>query len=353
MGLDELRDEIRRTDEEIMLLSKKRLDLARQVGETKIAEGIPVRNRNVEKDVVSRYRRFAEENGMDPDKAEEICRALIQESVELQVSLSERVSGGKEISVIGGAGKMGLWFAGYFSSAGNRIKMIDHRVNNGLTLKDTASSDIVIIATPIPATENILRELDGICRPDALIFDIASLKTPFLALSKELATGRKICSIHPMFGPSARSFFERNLIICSCGNEEATKETVALFEDSGACIRTMDISSHDEYMAYVLGLSHAVNIAFFTVLERSGRSYEDMCTVASTTFRKNLETNESVASEDPKLYYDIQHLNSNSDVLWDEFSQAVEDIRKAALDDDPKVFIDLMERGNRYFSGTD
>ena len=37
--------------------------------------------------------------------------------------------------------------------------------------------------------------------------------------------------------------------------------------DQGANMKTMDVDEHDRFMSYVLGLSHIVNIAFFTVLE--------------------------------------------------------------------------------------
>ena len=111
----------------------------------------------------------------------------------------------------------------------------------------------------------------------------------------------------------------------------------------------MEIEQHDEYMSYVLGLSHAVNIAFFTVLERSGITFSDMQTVASTTFRKNMDTNASVALEDPLLYYEIQHLNGNRLEMWKLFGEAVKDLEEASMSDDPEKFRELMEAGRKYF----
>jgi len=112
----------------------------------------------------------------------------------------------------------------------------------------------------------------------------------------------------------------------------------------------MPIEQHDEYMSYVLGLSHAVNIAFFTVLDRSGIPFRDMQSVASTTFRKNLDTNTSVALEDPMLYYEIQHLNAHREGMWKLFCDAVRDLKEASLDSDPSKFVELMENGRRYFN---
>ena len=60
----------------------------------------------------------------------------------------------------------------------------------------------------------------------------------------------------------------------------------------------------------------------------------------------------SVASEDPMLYYEIQHMNSHRDEMWDLFSKAVEDLRERSLSDDPKGFVELMDAGRRYFKGS-
>jgi Chorismate mutase len=87
MDLEELRAEIVKTDRMIMELLKRRLDLARQVGEYKLANNKEIVNTSVEDAVVKRYVNFAIENDMDPENIEEVCRLLIKESVELQKRL--------------------------------------------------------------------------------------------------------------------------------------------------------------------------------------------------------------------------------------------------------------------------
>ena len=111
----------------------------------------------------------------------------------------------------------------------------------------------------------------------------------------------------------------------------------------------MGVEDHDRYMSYVLGLTHAVNIALFTVLDRSGFTFDDLQTVASTTFNKGLDANRSVASEDPQLYYEIQHMNGNRLEMWHLFGDAVKDLEEASMSDDSGKFRELMEAGKRYF----
>jgi len=84
------RDEIAALDKEIMILLRKRLDLATEIGHYKTEHGLDIRNRTVELKVVDRYREFAEELGMDPDRTEIICRIIMQESVASENAVKRR-----------------------------------------------------------------------------------------------------------------------------------------------------------------------------------------------------------------------------------------------------------------------
>ncbi len=352
MDLDVLREEIRKKDLQIIELISERTALAQEVARTKMETHAPLRNLQVEKKVIARYVDEGTSKGLGVETMRSVASALIREAVESEARLMRR-NDGKRIAVIGGAGKMGAWMSDLMTENGNTVIVVDPAVDNGMTIDDCSDCDVVIVSVPIHLTGTILKGLDDVCRKDALIFDLTSLKTPVEDILKEMATRRKVCSIHPMFGPSARSMFDRNMIICDCGNKEAVDEVVSMFDDLGGNIRAMDISEHDKYMSYVLGLTHAVNIALFTVLDNSGYTFDDLKTVASTTFNKGLDTIVSVASEDPALYYEIQHMNSHRDEMWDLFTKVVDDLKVASLSDDPDRFVEIMDAGRRYFADSD
>ncbi len=350
MGLNDIRSEIEDIDYQILELSRRRLELAKDVGRNKAKTNAAIRNVDVERRVIDRYRGFALEHGMNPGCAENICKILMQESIEAQAALPRCAESSRHIAIIGGGGKMGQWFANLFRQSGHRVDIIDPSSGNGLTVDDAKWADTVIVSIPISRTGPMLEKLDTICKEDALIFDVASLKSPFVSVLKDMGARRKVCSIHPMFGPSAESMYDRNIVICNCGSDDAVREAESLIGNHGANMRVMSVEDHDRYMSYVLGLSHAVNIAFFTVLDRSGITYADMRSVASTTFSKLMDTNESVALEDPYLYYEIQHMNANRESMLKEFNQSVNDVVDAALGDDPKAFKELMDNGREYFT---
>jgi chorismate mutase/prephenate dehydrogenase len=101
----------------------------------------------------------------------------------------------------------------------------------------------------------------------------------------------------------------------------------------------------------VLGLSHALNIAFFTALAESGEAAPRLARLSSTTFDAQLDVAGAVAEESPELYYEIQALNDYGAESLQALSGAVERLRTAVLTRDFATFRSLMEQGLAYLSG--
>jgi chorismate mutase/prephenate dehydrogenase len=110
----------------------------------------------------------------------------------------------------------------------------------------------------------------------------------------------------------------------------------------------MSLDDHDRLIAYVLGLSHALNIAFFTALAESGEAAPRLARLSSTTFDAQLDVASRVARDNPDLYYEIQSLNDYGAESLEALSKAVERIRTAVLSQDHAAFVALMRRGHDY-----
>jgi chorismate mutase/prephenate dehydrogenase len=156
--------------------------------------------------------------------------------------------------------------------------------------------------------------------------------------------GVNICSVHPMFGSKANGIIGRNVIVCDCGNGSAAAEAEILFE--GADVIQMDVGEHDELMAYVLGLSHALNIAFNSALMKSGISFDALFSVSSTTFEKQSELSIDVAYDNADLYWMIQHANPYNMNSISHLKQSIDELQKV----DKEAFLSLMSESKKYFS---
>jgi chorismate mutase / prephenate dehydrogenase len=112
----------------------------------------------------------------------------------------------------------------------------------------------------------------------------------------------------------------------------------------------MQLDEHDELIAFVLGLSHALNISFFTALANSGKSAPKLVALSSTTFDRQLAVASAVAQENPRLYFDIQHLNDARELALGALERAVAELACCVRAGDEIGFVGLMERGRGYLA---
>jgi chorismate mutase/prephenate dehydrogenase len=151
-----------------------------------------------------------------------------------------------------------------------------------------------------------------------------------------------------MFGPDTELLSGRHVIFIDLGDALAVEEARALFGSTMADRVTMSLDEHDRLMAFVLGLSHALNIAFFTALAESGEAAPRLARMSSTTFDAQLDVATRVAAENPDLYYEIQSLNQYRDESLNALRTAVERLCKAVQGGDAAAFVDMMRRGHEY-----
>lgn len=351
--LSELRDEIASIDAEIIRLAAQRTSVAARLGDLKRQEGRPLRDFAHEKEVVGRARRFAAEAGMTESLAENLMLELIESSLTIQeqgqVKASSKGSG-RTALVIGGAGRMGSWFVRFLSSQGFDVEVADPASGHGFSdWRETGRSyDVNVVAAPLETTARILDQMVA-DPPSGLVFDIGSLKTPLRAGLGALAeSGVAVTSVHPMFGPATQLLSGRHVVVVDLGDREATNAARELFAPTMASIVEMDLDSHDRLIAYILGLSHALNVAFFTALAESGEEAVKLASLSSTTFDRQLAVASQVAGENPHLYFEIQSLNDYGTEPLEALANAVEKIRLMVDTEDGEGFASMMEAGRSY-----
>jgi chorismate mutase/prephenate dehydrogenase len=360
MTLDELRAHLDGLDRQLLQIIAERQATSREIARAKRSTGHPTRDYGRERDVILGARRTAETLGVPADVAESVMRLLIRSSLTTQEQASVAAKGlgsGQRALVIGGAGKMGAWFAQFLSSQGYAVEIADPRpaaVDLPRIADWRASAldqELIVVAAPLGTTDTILQALAE-RRPPGVVFDLGSLKSPLRAgLAALRAAGVAVTSLHPMFGPDTELLSGRHVIFIDLGHAEALARARALFAATMAEQAVMGLDEHDRLIAYVLGLSHALNIAFFTALEQSGEAAPRLLQLSSTTFDAQFDIAANVAEESPELYYEIQRLNDFGAESLDALAQAVDAVRSAVLAGDRARFAALMQRGHAYVQG--
>ncbi|MET0281761.1 MAG: bifunctional chorismate mutase/prephenate dehydrogenase [Steroidobacteraceae bacterium] len=362
MTLDQLRLQLDQLDGEIIALMARRQAIAREVAASKRATGKPTRDYQREREVILGVRHRAEQQGLSADVAEKVLRLLIRSSLTTQEKVSVAAHGagsGRSALVIGGAGKMGGWFVQFLVSQGFAVTVADPAgapagiaaVADWRGIDDLDSFDFIVVATPLGASDAILAAL-ALRRPAGVVFDLGSLKSPLRGGLQALqAAGVQVTSLHPMFGPSTELLSGRHVVFIDLGNAPALAAARSLFAPTMAEQVVMSLDEHDRLIAYVLGLSHALNIAFFTALAESGEDAPKLARMSSTTFDAQLDVATNVSEESPELYYEIQALNDYGAESLRALAESVERLRSAVETRNFPAFRALMEQGLGYLQG--
>lgn len=364
MSLDDLRQDLSSIDQQLVALIARRQTVVGEIGRSKQSSGRATRDYEREREVIEMARHQATALDVDANLAEEIMMALIKSSLTHQERsrvAAEGMGDGQRVLVIGGAGKMGGWFVNFFATQGYFTTVADEKLlanpqagqgdaNFGNWKDAGIDYDVIVVATPMAISGQILTELAAL-KPSSLIFDIGSLKTPLKSGLAALAeAGCKVTSLHPMFGPDTELLSGRHLIFADAGCSAATSAAKKLFASTMVDELDMGLDEHDRLIAYVLGLSHALNIAFFSALADSGEAAPKLARLSSTTFDAQLLVSAAVAQDNPHMYFEIQHLNKFGLDPLDALNESVARIRDVVATGDEEGFVKLMRKGRQYLA---
>ena len=352
-----LRDEVASVDREMVALVAKRLHLAEQIGLEKNLAGLPLRHSDVEEQVHVRLLRECGVRGISEAFAGSLAQALIEESLRRQeaVRLPEPVS--RRILVIGGAGQMGRWLCRYFRSRGYDVVVNDASGPlEGFPFeadlaKAASSADVIIVSVPMSEAPHVLERLAGL-QPKALLFDICSIKAPVEQQLRGMgASGLRVASVHPMFGPSLWPLSSGTILYSDCGNGVAVLEAKELFRASGAAAVDVSLDHHDELMSFLLGVSHLTLLAFARTVAGSPFDVAGLRRPAGTTFSRLSVAAAGLLEDPPELLRDIQALNPHTASVHRRLRDALDDWERATRDSDGKEFATMIQQVRAYLGG--
>lgn len=345
--LEDLRDRIRRIDQELLGRAAARVKLVREVGEIKRRLNLSTIDYAQERIVLDRARADAERIGLDPGVAEDLIARLVRASITVQDEDRMRVAAvgaGKSAVVVGGAGRMGRWLCRFLTAQGFDTGALDPAGSadeNEWAARALPTAELVICSTPPAATATLYAAWSR-TPPAGVVVDISSIKTPLLVPIRELQlAGGRVASIHPMFGPSTILLRDADVVICDTGDREATSVVEDLFRSTTAHVVPLPLDDHDRVMADLLSLAHATAIAFSLALPETEHP------VRSTTFHALESLAAAVVRESPDVYYEIQARNPHSAAALERLRAAMGRVVDAVAAHDSEAFRTLLAEGQR------
>jgi prephenate dehydrogenase len=226
-------------------------------------------------------------------------------------------------------------------------------IDEAYTLQDAVTlSDLIIIATPINAAENLLPQILDIATKQ-VVMDVGSTKNNICKIVSSHPKRGRFVATHPMWGteysgPEAavkNAFTDKATVICSkeASDSDAAALVEQVYQTLGMHLLYMDAAAHDVHVAYISHISHITSFALAnTVLEKE-REEDAIFELASGGFESTVR----LAKSNPSMWVPI--LMQNKENVLDVLNEHISQLRKfkASLEkEDPEYLLELIEKAN-------
>lgn len=181
----------------------------------------------------------------------------------------------------------------------------------GSAAEAATGADLVVLATPVFAMADVLRELAPALRSAAIVTDVGSVKAQLAeTLPGLLPTGVYYVGSHPMAGSHERGieyaradlFEDSPCIVTESGQPEAQQRVCAFWRALGARVVMRDPAAHDEQVAWTSHTPHVLAFGFAAALARAPEGAGDLTGGGFRDFTRIAESN-------PELWGDILTAN--------------------------------------------
>ncbi len=257
------------------------------------------------------------------------------------LGLALKKAKGKEIEIIGYARKPDV------AAEAMKLGAVD-RTESDLA-KAVSGADIVVLAAPVTAIEDILKNIAPHVSQNALVTDVGSTKVQVMNYAEECLPTAAFIGGHPMTGKEtsglgdAESGLFTDCTYCLTPSENAGEEASQSIEEMvklvGANPLFVDAQKHDEMVA---GISHLPLILSSSLVSSLAQSplWPEMSKLAASGYRDVTR----LASGNPDLHRGICSTNRKAIVEWiDKYMEALKEYRDQVSQDDEKLLRSFSE----------
>lgn len=258
------------------------------------------------------------------------------------LGLALKQSMGTDVEIVGFARRPEV------ASEAVRIRAVDRTESQ---LADAVSSaDVVIIATPVLAMKDIMKEIAGHLSSNTVVTDVGSTKAQVSKWAMDyLPPTVAFVGGHPMSGKETSGIDEaeaglfKSCVYCLTQDSKASKEALAQMEDIvnaiGARSVIVDAEMHDQLVAGISHLPLLLSSALVSTLSKSPL-WPEMSNLAATGFLDITR----LASGDPELHRGICVTNRYAISDWiDKYIDALREYQRTVMTDDHELQRKLHE----------
>jgi len=213
-------------------------------------------------------------------------------------------------------------------------------------------ADVVVVATPVGAAEDVFRAIAPALPTDALLTDVGSTKDSVVAAARA-AFGelpKNFVPGHPIAGTEksgveasfAELFDGRRVILTPTENSDpaAVAGVREMWQQAGAEVVETSVAHHDEVLAATSHLPHLLAFSLVDTLAKLDDKQE-IFEYAAGGFRDFTR----IASSDPQMWHDICVHNEPALLkMLERFEADLDKLRQAIADNDSDYLLQVFTR---------
>jgi prephenate dehydrogenase len=253
------------------------------------------------------------------------------------------------VGIIGGTRGMGKWFAGLLEKDNCTVHICGRKTTLGIN--DIARiCNVVVVAVPISATADMIKQVGPLLTKDTLLMDLTSLKREPVELMLANSPA-EVIGCHPLFGPALTDVSGQNIILYPARGTKWFSWIRNICEKNKMVILETAPDEHDKMMAIVQALNHLNTILLGMAIAETDIPLAQISKFSTPIFKTKLEIIKKVFTESPGLYADIIMENPQTGKMLDICEKTLADIRQTIKSGGGKKLKEDIEDASKKLYG--
>jgi prephenate dehydrogenase len=267
------------------------------------------------------------------------------------------------ITIIGGYGGMGKFFAELFAREGFQVVISGPSEASGREVatkldveyvrdnsKAVNNADVVMVSVPINSTLDVIKEVAPKVRKGSLLMDVTSVKEkPCEFMDKFSDEGVEVIGTHPIFSHRVGSLEGQVFVLTPVRGKKWLSWLKKFLKKHKARVFESTPREHDEVMAVVQGLTHFAYISVGKTLDKLDFDIKESRKFSSPVYELMLDMIGRVLGQNPGLYASIQMQNPRTSRIHEVFLEVASELSDSVRKRDEKKFIRVMKEAARHF----
>jgi prephenate dehydrogenase/chorismate mutase/prephenate dehydrogenase len=209
----------------------------------------------------------------------------------------------RRVTIIGGRGRMGNFFAEQLLANGHQVNTLGQEDWDDAD-QLLGQAELVIVSVPIEYTVDVIKRAAKYLSSTTALCDITSIKSLPLQAMLTHHSG-SVMGLHPMFGPSVKSFSGQKIVVCPGRNDESFQWLLDLMQKQGGELITCTPEEHDQMMIFIQATQHFYRLSLGIFLAQANINLERSLLMSSPSYRQEIEIIKRLFRQNPSLCVDI------------------------------------------------